>query len=543
MRRLQRIFLVFVLLLAAHMPASAYISRFLNVNTNSREWQLLSHPDDFSLLEGGLIASGIAPSFQSKYADQIANAVRDIKANLPQGSVKEKARVAFDFMHKKILKQYRESATTLDLALRDGTYNCLSSTLLYNILLEAIGIQAKAIVLPTHVYTLIEDHGQPIEVENTTPLGFDVLSNAIAQKTLKRLTGYNYGDVKKLREIVGNKGLIAYTYANRASFEGKAKQYEVSFQDALKSYAIFPNGTYIYTNVAAGFINYSAYLNNNAHDYKKALAILEEAIAHFPVEKAFIINYLAAAESVTQEDVKNGHYDQAFAVLEKMRKVSKKPLNDFEDRLYQNVILDLIQKGDFEKAYKYASTAVKLPHRSKELRSVLIDGLNRIEKRLSADAVHYPKGEKLFLEWYVLIRDKNFDIILANYYSSLAKSLYEEEKPDKALAMIQKGLKYQAASQMLKNNGAYIAGNTGVRFLNKNNYQKGLAYLKIALKFNPKDSATKNNLIMAYRKWAYGYIDKRQYKKALKIVNNGLLEAPEDPKLQYYRDYLQRKLK
>ena len=543
MKRIQIVFIVFALIAGIHGNATAYLSRFLDVNTNSREWQLLKHPSEFSLLEGGLIASGIASPFRVQYANQISNAIKEIKVSTGQTTDRKKAQAVFDFMHKKILKNYKKSATTLDLALRDGTYNCLSSTLLYNILLESVGIDAKAVVLPTHVYTIIKIKGQTIEVENTTPLGFDVLSNKIAQQALKRLTGYNYGDIGKFREIVGNKGLVAYTYANRASFEDKAGQYQAAFQDALKSYAIFPQGTYIYTNVAAAFVNYSAYLNNTAHEYDKALAVLEEAMTHFPVEKDFINNYLAAAELAIQKDVKNGRYEKSFKLIEKARHFSKRPLTALENRLYQNVILTIIRNdGDFKKAYVYAVRAVKLPHRSPELRDVLVDGFNRLSQRLSADG-YKPDEEKLFLKWYALMRNNNFDTILENLYSLRAKSLYEKGKTDQALSMIDKGLSYQPASKMLKGNGAYIAGNTAVSYLKKKQFAKGLVYLKLALKYNPSDAATKNNLVMAYREWAYGYIEKRQYAKALKIVNQGLLEVPEDHKLQYYRDYLHRKLK
>ncbi len=542
--RVKQIFFVLFMIVLGYSQQYAYFSRFLDVPKDSTEYQLLLSPESFSLRQGGLIASGVSDPNLPEYYKIIDNAQKEISTTLNTKDPVKKSSGIFDYMHRMILKQYKRSSTTLDVALKRGDYNCLSSTLLYNILLEENGIKAKSMILPSHTYSILHFGTNEIDVENTTPLGFDVAHNPAAQENLKKLTGYSYTDAQREGEVVDKRGLLAYTYANRAYFADQAHQDYLAFQNALKAYALFPEGKNIYTNVAAGFSSYSYYLINTRKDYTQAMAILEEAIEHFPVQKDFIQNYKAALDRYLNYLIENGQYDKAFEAFKKGDSVTKDGLPKIQENLFTRLIYRVVnQEKDFQKAFEYSQVALQKMPFSETIKGLLVNGLNEYYKYLAINWEKYPQGEELFLKWYDLMKnDQNFKTILESYYSKVAIKFYENGKLDTGIKVIDSGLKFLPASDVLRNNGAYITGNTAVKFLNQRDFQNGLIYVKLALKYLPYDESMKENLKISYREWVYSYIEAKDYKKALEICEQGLQDVPMDDKLLYYQRYIQKKM-
>lgn len=541
---LKRMVLAGLMLAGFSQTVSGYFSRFLDVPKDSQEYQLLMSPESFTLRQGGLIASGVTEPNLPAYYRVLDNALQEM-SSLSQ--IKDNAKRSsgiFDYMHSKLLKQYQRSATTLDVALKQGQYNCLSSTLLYNILMEENQIPARTMVLPSHTYTLLSLGTNTIAVENTTPLGFDVANNQAAQDNLKKLTGYSYQDAIREGEIVDKRGLLAYTYANRAYFADQARQDYLAFQNALKAYALYPQGKNIYTNVKSGFISYSYYLINTRQDYTQAMAILEEALEHFPVKKDFIQNYSVALDRYLNFLIEKGEYNKAFEVFSRAQTLTGETLPVIQENLFTRLIYRLInQSRDFSTAYEYSRLAYQKMPFSATVRGLLVDGLNQYYKHLAAQWEKYPLGEDLFLQWYALLKnDKDFKTILESYYSKLALQNYDKGRLEKGIELIEAGLKHLPASDVLRNNGAYITGNTAVKYLNQRDFQNGIIYVKKALRYLPNDNGMKENLKISYREWVYTFIEAEEYKKALSICEEGLKDLPLDEKLMYYQRYIQKKL-
>jgi tetratricopeptide (TPR) repeat protein len=60
----------------------------------------------------------------------------------------------------------------------DGRFNCISSSMLYIVLARHFGMKAEGVILPSHVFVQLESpEGKVIEVETTTPTGFDWIHN------------------------------------------------------------------------------------------------------------------------------------------------------------------------------------------------------------------------------------------------------------------------------------------------------------------------------------------------------------------------------
>lgn len=543
-----RRFMAVVLFLIVSVTLHAYYSPYIDTPTNSVEYKLLTDPESFLIYRAALVASGASSAAYDRYAAMITNYDRQIKTSITYTSVESVAKQIFDFMHKNILKKYVESATTLDAALGTGNFNCLSSTLLYNSLLELNGIEPSMVVLPTHVYTLVNLFSKEIDAENTTPNGFDVANNTSAQEAIKRITGFTYTPSSEAPEVVGIRGLVGYTYANRAFFASEANNFTLAFQCAIKAYAVFPEGRGVYTNVSAAYISYAYYLINSKKDYLGAMEVLEDAFDNLPTKREFIQNYTAAVDGYVRQLVDKGDFAGAAAALDRGKRFSGQPMKDIEENYYVSVLYRLVNTDrDFDKAYDYAKKALAALPASENVKNMIINGMIELGKKLQNDWQRHAQNEPVILKWYALFRHTKMDVVLENYYSFVAVKIYEAGDADNGLVAIDKGLTFFPNSTLLKQNGAYIAGNVAIKFINASDYPTAIKYLKIALKYQPGSAAVLQNLSLSYQKLISPIVNRdnvtrEEWQKALALVEEGLTLLPSDTNLLYYKNYITRKL-
>jgi tetratricopeptide (TPR) repeat protein len=537
-----KLLVVLAFLLSFNLSHS-FFSKFIDLSTNSPEYNLVMNPETYSLKEGALLASGVLPENLLPYLTQISNFEEQAKPLVAQKNALDAAYVLFTEMHKKLLKNYDENSTTLDVLLKTGRYNCLSSSVLYGVLLEDFGIPWKAAVLPSHVFLILDNNGAELDVENTTPYGFNISTNREAQLNFKKLTGFDYSADDSIREITGKKGLIAYTYANIAYFAAKLNQDVPSFQNVLKSVAVFDGGRYVYTNVVAGYTQYIYYLIDRAKDYEKALAISREALQNLPRKDMFLSNYYYTLDRYLNYLVEQGRYQDGFQTLADAKKLTG-PNRPIEDNLYTRILYRLINKDqDYQKAYDFARTAVTDVAGSQNVKNLLIQGFNQIEKKLVKEWESYPNGEAFFQKWFALMSDDNFRIIYENYYVEVSVKYYEAGNTDKAIEICRKAFTEYPDSRILKRNMVIIAGGAADQYNKAKDYVNGLKYSKIALLYEPKNEVILHNLGIIYDILINQEIDKKNYNQALVMANAALTYVPENKKILYDRDYLLRKLK
>lgn len=146
----------------------------------------------------------------------------------------------FSYLHSTWLLKYKEEATTLLDVIRQKQYNCVAGTILYNLLCEDLGWSTEAFETPTHTYTIFTNFGNRVMVENTSPMGFNIMRNLqeysrylaqfypqkqVLQIGLDRLYAYenSKGRVIDNTELLG---LLAY---NRAYFAKRDSDFETAY--------------------------------------------------------------------------------------------------------------------------------------------------------------------------------------------------------------------------------------------------------------------------------------------------------------------------
>ena len=126
-------------------------------------------------------------------------------------------------VHRKFLKQYRPHTTFLEL-LEQGSYDCVTGTALYALLLDALGISYQVNEFPFHVYLeVITTEADTFLIESTDPQGGWVTSPA-EQK--QRFAFYSQPSEQKddayfqydftIAETISLSQLVGLSYFNEA---------------------------------------------------------------------------------------------------------------------------------------------------------------------------------------------------------------------------------------------------------------------------------------------------------------------------------------
>ncbi len=100
--------------------------------------------DRHSLLTAALVASGVpqeqVPAYEARVARLVTELLRQDLPTVPR----LRARRLFEFLHHRVLRGgYQLEATDLRIALDQGRFNCVSATVLFNCMAEAVAIDAS----------------------------------------------------------------------------------------------------------------------------------------------------------------------------------------------------------------------------------------------------------------------------------------------------------------------------------------------------------------------------------------------------------------
>ena len=202
--------------------------------------------DDFTKIEAAFILSGVyRPDSLQHYIRWYHNLVEKIRG-FPFDKFDQAAAAGqvFSYLHTSWLKTYQRESTDLLSIVHKKEYNCVAATILYNLICEDLGWRTEAFETPTHVYTLFSNFTQQITVENTSPMGFNIMRNLheyskhlaqyypekeIYRIGLDRLYAYenSKGRVINNTELLG---LLAY---NRAIFARKKEAFAVAYERVL----------------------------------------------------------------------------------------------------------------------------------------------------------------------------------------------------------------------------------------------------------------------------------------------------------------------
>ncbi len=131
--------------------------------------------DTFNFIEGYFVVTGVV---NKKEFDLLNKAYRKKKklifSYISSSSSKKKAEKLCELMHqKKLLKQYSFDAVFVKPLIKQGLFNCVTSSAVYRDLMITAKINSKFAFVDKHIYKYVYLNNVPIQVEPTNPYGFD----------------------------------------------------------------------------------------------------------------------------------------------------------------------------------------------------------------------------------------------------------------------------------------------------------------------------------------------------------------------------------
>ena len=448
-----------------------------NVSTDTKEVVLTA--DEFFRLS--LLFSECP--LESKTAARCLKKFEKIKTELKSSSYMdlppdERGRAVLKYLYSDYLTKYNFDQTKVDVALETGTYNCVSSALLYMAAAKACGLDVHGQKTTQHafcsIYVTAQKTGklQKIDVETTNPYGFNPGSRETIENEAKIKQYYvvpkkYYSNRMEVSDLVFV-GLIAGNICS----------------DCIKS------GDYLRA-VPIGAARYEAVRLENSkavEDVRQNLDILAANYVNLNMESAAILSdtldwYSSFIDRWGMTDFLQKNMDNAFNNLlilctrEKDFQLASDAYHKNEKYLSQK---QLSKSEEMLADILFASNTNEIPY---ELQ------IEKINEMLSSE--HYKstaqqKRGQLYLEnaWLMLLNDL---MNIRDYQTGLQKS-------DEALTQLPQSSKIKNMRQYFYSNCIATIHNEFAKKANKQNFDGAIEVLNKGLEQFPDDPTLKKDL-------------------------------------------------
>ncbi len=201
------------------------------------------------------------------------------------------------------------------------TYNCISSALLYAALASRLGLQPAGVVMPSHAFVqLALSNGERVEVETTSPAGFDVVRDstfyqgeAAAWFSDRQLVPANFEDYQQRRVVsaveLGLENLVSqHISADRMTYPDRMRLAELKGALQPADYLAQHNRLFYYYSEASylrGQNDDETFLKLFTHiePYLQTLEVLArstEALADREFQTLFLLVQAARAKALIE---------------------------------------------------------------------------------------------------------------------------------------------------------------------------------------------------------------------------------------------------
>ncbi|MGC3966631.1 MAG: tetratricopeptide repeat protein [Pirellulales bacterium] len=255
--------------------------------------------DRLPLLEAACTAGGITElSVVETYRRRFEHWVAELQVSgHVVGGERDKARAILEYLHHRVLTGgFVETSTTLDKPLEVGTFNCISSVILFRCLAERFGLSAYGVETPGHAYAMVKTSGGLIVVQTTCRDWFAAAGDLETERSLLRQTiGATAADAsakaatpRRLSDV----GLLAVVYFNRGVDLLEAGRHDAALAANQTALRLDAANTAARANLLATVNNWSLDLSRGG-DFAKALRLLETGLEYAPEYELFHENLVA----------------------------------------------------------------------------------------------------------------------------------------------------------------------------------------------------------------------------------------------------------
>ena len=235
------------------------------------------------LVTAALLASGVPetelPSRRAALEALLSPILASARAVVEGGT---RAEALLELLHKRgVFRAYSVPATTLVDVMDKGYFNCVSSAVVYLIAARALGIECEGVSTVDHAFCRVLIGDRWIDVETTTPYGFDPGVKRDFTDSFGRVTGYSYvpPGAYASRKDIDARRLISLILSNRAELLEGAGRWEEALALAVSYEALVPGAEG--RDFALGRINNLAASLMNRGQWSEARDLASEARARW----------------------------------------------------------------------------------------------------------------------------------------------------------------------------------------------------------------------------------------------------------------------
>ncbi|WP_372369039.1 tetratricopeptide repeat protein [Candidatus Uabimicrobium sp. HlEnr_7] len=488
--------------------------------------------DSFSIEEAVIIASGITDkNLARKYVNKLESIYRSIRKHLSrQSSEKNKARYLLLYLHKYHLKHYDIASSNLIALLDRGIYNCVSSSLLYNIMAKKLGLNVRGVEAPEHCFSIVYNKEEdPWDIETTSPAGFD----AAHTKNLSQVQVHTNGYVvnKTLRREMTVDKQVAMIYYNRGVALAKKKKYIASTVEYFKALLIDNNFYTACQNTIVNFAYYSRKLNK-AGKIDRALQMLYLGLELAPNDKNLLNDLNVLFRNSAIDLIQKKKYDTATKLLTKARTYFPKE-EDFAFLIASAQLQEALNhKQNFTYAMQLLDKTIKeSPFQIREevynSRWYVIDE----HAQYQASKRQWQKAIAIY-EWGLKL--KGGETLRNNWVKTYVDWGEFTQATDqvKAIVIYEEALQKSPQQKHFQSRLMLLYQQIYSSELQKKQYKRAFSWMSRLYSSFPQQQAVKNNLWYVYQQWHKHLLETKQYKKAHNIFQSVQKQFPKENKIR-----------
>jgi len=187
------------------------------------------------------------------------------------------AEEALRYLHGHLLRRYSVLQTRVNTAVETGSFNCVSSAVLYAILARSVGLDVGGVRTADHAFCSVAVNGDSVDVETTNVHGFDPGSKKEFTDSFGAVTGFAYVPPSNYRDrrSIDARELLALVLYNTAAEEGEKGRFAESIRPAVSAYALVATEDFRQA-MDITFSNYASLLAMRG-DFRRAIDFLDAA--------------------------------------------------------------------------------------------------------------------------------------------------------------------------------------------------------------------------------------------------------------------------
>jgi len=358
-----------------------------------------------------------------------------------------------EYLHSDYLTRYDEFQTRLDVLLDTGKYNCVSSAVLYFIILRNYQIQVTGVATKDHVFCSVFDGKNKIDVETTNPYGFDPgrrkeFSDAFGKTGFSYVPPGNYS----LRWEVEERKFLSYILQNRIAELEKKKLYSDAVELSVDRYALSGDAD-SFKEMFQEFVNYAGFLNENK-EYSSGIAFIELAAQEYGLTPELLNVSEILINNKIVKLIRNRNFHDAYNFLLESKGrgiLSDSRAKELEELVTERYLYAVVNEETMEEAL----SVVDAYYINKKIDNALyveyIVFIFGKKAELLSQEGKWPEALILIEQGIERIgMEPRFQKAVETFSHNYFAELFNTKKYDRAKEIIQEGLEQYPESRLLK---------------------------------------------------------------------------------------------